>query len=497
VNRRAILAINLALFFVGAGLCFSFTLTDPRRPYLIVLTLAVTGLQALSVLVRSRWRWAARAAVGLVTALWIYEAITFGLVLGWTTPLWIRLATPALLALVVVTAARSPYGVRVPLALALGPWIVLCLLGWRRHDGMLRCADLRRLGAQAGVSVVLPTFPADLPGRCADGDAFVIGRYPRHVWEAPEGGRFLVTTQFYRDFTHDGTPLPSPLTGSICEVRRDGAPPRCFGEGTAQAIRESEGDGRLYVAAYQQGRAGERGVIYALSRDDPMRVLAERRFHDDTGEFYFDAAAGTIGVLFDQASGLVPVRASDLTDLAPGAPLPARFNPGDIRYDGARGEGLFCFAAGPLFPEGGRAFASVAFGGAPYRHRLLAPSSSYPSSWVTFTWGCDWDPATRRAFVASANLGWLGVVDVDSGRYLARPFVGIGVRAVTWDPRRRVVYLGDFLRGEVFAVDPQSGRETGRWFAGRFVRQIVLARDGRGLLVTSTAGVVRIELPAP
>ena len=37
-------------------------------------------------------------------------------------------------------------------------------------------------------------------------------------------------------------------------------------------------------------------------------------------------------------------------------------------------------------------------------------------------------------------------------------------------------------------------KETGRWFAGRFIRQALLTRDGRALLVSSTAGVVRIEL---
>jgi hypothetical protein len=489
---RAAVALDLALFFVGAGLCLSFMLTDPRRPHLWLLTAAVTLARGVSALVASRARWAGRLVVLVMTAFWIYEAVTFGLTLAWTTPVWVRVASPLLVVLVVVTARRPVAGVRVPLGLALGPWILTCLLGWRQQDGMLRCADLRRVGGQPGVSVLVPTFPADLPGRCADGDTFVIGRYPRRVWEAPEGGRFVVTTQFYGHFAHGGTPLPSRLSGSICEVRLDGSAPRCFGQGTAQAIRESEGEARLYVAAYQQKRPGHRGVLYALAREDPMRVLAERWFRDDTGEFYFDPAGDTIGVVFDQVSDLVPLRASDLT---PGAPLPVRFDPGDTRYDPARGEGIFCFAAGPLFPERGEAYASVAFRGAPFRHHLLAPSSLYPSSWATLTWGCDFDPSSRRAFVASANLGWLAVLDLDSGRYLSRRFVGIGVRAVTWDPRRRVVYLADFLRGEVFAVEPDSGRETARWFVGRFVRQTVLTRDGRALLVTSNVGVVRVELP--
>src|SRR4029077_14672653 len=133
----------------------------------------------------------------------------------------------------------------VPVSLALGAWILVCLLGWRHQEGVLRCGDLRRVKAQPGVSVILPTFPVDLPARCADGDAFVIGRYPRRVWEAPEGGRLVVTTQFYGSFSHPGVPLPSPFSGSICDAALDGSPPRCIGQGTAQAIRESEGEDRL------------------------------------------------------------------------------------------------------------------------------------------------------------------------------------------------------------------------------------------------------------
>jgi hypothetical protein len=449
---------ELALFFLGAGMCFSFIL--PQRPHFWIVTAAVTGLSTLK-----RWR-VARAILWVVMAFWVYEAVAFGLVLWWATPWWVRVATPLLL---VAAALR-----RIPLALALGPWILFCLLGWRAEEGTLRCDDLRRITAQPGVSIALPTLD-----RC-DGEQFIIGRYPRRVWEAP--GRLVVTTQFYKDFRHPGISRPSSLTGSICEVKPEGT--RCFGEGTAQEIVEA-GD-RLYIAAYQQHHPDGRGILYAVDKADPMKVLASRRFRGDTGEFYVDPKADVGGVVFDQVTDLIPVRASDLT---PGPPIPVRLDPGDTRYDMSRGEGIFCFAAGPLFPDQGTAFASVAFQGAPFRHRLLAPGGS---SWVSLSWGCDWDPAGRRAFVASANLGWLGVIDYDGGQYLRRWFVGLGVRAVTWDPARRRVYLGDFLRGEVFAVDPDTGRETGRWFAGRFVRQIVLSKDS--LLVTSNAGVVRIAL---
>jgi hypothetical protein len=465
-------AIGLALYFAGVAMCLSFLLSDPRQPHIWFFAVALTGLRAVAGL-RLRFAWPARIILGLFNALFLYEAIAFGLALAWTTPLWLRLITPLLC---LGFSFR-----RIPLSLAIGPWILWCLLGWRHQENTLRCEDLTRVRDQQNVSILIPT--ADV--KCSD-ESFVIGRYPRRLWEAPEGNRWLVTTSNVQ-FSHSGIAHPSPFTGAICGVSSTSfLGTRCFGEGTAQAIRE--GDHRLYVAAYQQRRR-ERGVLYALDPRDPMKVLAEARFLDDTGEMFVDEKADVIGLPNDQLHDLSRVRASDL---APLESLPVHFDPGDSHSQ--NGEGIFCFASGPLFPDGGQGYASIAFRSAPFAHHLLAPSSSYPSSWASFTWGCDWDPVSRRAFVASANLGWLGVIDFDSGRYLARHFVGLGIRAVTWDPQRKRLYLGDFLRGEVFAIDPESGRELGRWFAGRFVRQIVISRDGRALLVTSNAGVVRIAL---
>src|SRR5262249_28327033 len=145
------------------------------------------------------------------------------------------------------------------LSLALGPWILMCLLGWRHQENTLRCDDLTRVKTQKGVSILIPTA-----GECRDDD-LVIGRYPRRVWEAPDGGRFVVTTS-NPQFSHSGAPRPSQFTGSICDI---GASVRCFGEGTAQAIRETAD--RLYVAAYQQQNQGH-GVLYALAKKD-LRIL--------------------------------------------------------------------------------------------------------------------------------------------------------------------------------------------------------------------------------
>ncbi len=465
---------ELILFFAGSGLCLSFMLSDPSKPHIWFFLAALTALRAVR---RSR---IARAIRLCFLALYVYEAIAFGLLLGWTTPLWVRVLTPLLLLF------RWPIrGVRIPLPLALGPFILMCLLGWRHQDGMLRCEDLHRVKAQAGVSILAPTFPEEKT--CAGGDTYVVGRYPRRVWEAPEAGRFLVTTQFYRHFTHSGQPLQPKFSGSICEVKL-GESPRCFGEGTAQAIGVASD--RLYIGAYHQLKPGHRGVVYAVDKSDFTKVLQEKWFRDDTGEFYYDAPSDELGLLDDRCTELLPVRASDLS---PKDPIAVRFCPGETRFHD--GEGIFCFGPGLLATDGGHGFASIAFRAGPFRHRLLAPSNEYPSTFASLTWGCDFDPVARRAFVASANLGWLGFIDYDSGRYLARHFVGIGVRAIAWDAPRRVAWLADFLRGEVFGVDPESGREVARWFVGRFVRQLVLSRDGRSLFATSTAGLIRIELP--
>jgi hypothetical protein len=213
-----------------------------------------------------------------------------------------------------------------------------------------------------------------------------------------------------------------------------------------------------------------------------------------TATLYVDDEHDVIGLFTDQGDQMYRLRASDL---APLDPVPGPFAADQVYYDPQRHEGILCFAAGPLSTIQGEAFSAVAFRGAPFAYRPLAPSSRYPSSWIAATWGCDWDPETRRAYVAVTNLGLLEEIDYDSARITRRAFTGFGIRSVAFDPVRRRIYGARFLSGDVIAIDADTGAVVDRWFAGRFVRYVTLARDKRALLATSILGVLRIPLPEP
>src|SRR5262249_54255064 len=121
---------------------------------------------------------AGRAAIVLATAMhlfWLYLAIAFGSLLGWSTPWWAR-GLVALAALAAVFTARPSWRrVRIPLALPLGIWIAACLAGWRREEAFLRCDDLLRAAQQPGVSVVMATTREQTS--CRAGQVLPIGRY--------------------------------------------------------------------------------------------------------------------------------------------------------------------------------------------------------------------------------------------------------------------------------------------------------------------------------
>jgi len=215
-----------------------------------------------------------------------------------------------------------------------------------------------------------------------------------------------------------------------------------------------------------------------------MRILAEKEVPLKAGILYSDDRSGTIALCEDESGRLYFFRAADLAD-AGSVPVP--FNSTYVRYDQDRGEGLAC----------GRndGFVAVAFRGDPFSFRPLGLASQYPSSWLAGTWGCDWDPVGRRAYVAVASFGALEVIDYDSGRILDWGFAGFGIRAVIFDAQRRLVYMGAFPSGEVIAMDADTLAVVHRWFAGRFLRDLKLSRDGNSLLATSTLGVVRVPLP--
>jgi hypothetical protein len=174
--------------------------------------------------------------------------------------------------------------------------------------------------------------------------------------------------------------------------------------------------------------------------------------------------------------------------------IPVQMNvPGAVRYDPQRGEGVVCAAGGPGFRVGGQRFMALAARRGPPAH-LRALGADAALTWFAMTWGCEFDPVRRRAYVNLPNLGLLAALDYDSGALLRTSFVGFGMRMATLDPLRRRLYLTNFLAGYVAAVDEATGRVLRRWQVGRFPRFSTLSRDGSQLLVGTNLGIVAIRL---
>jgi hypothetical protein len=104
-------------------------------------------------------------------------------------------------------------------------------------------------------------------------------------------------------------------------------------------------------------------------------------------------------------------------------------------YDPVAGEGVGC---------GSR--LATAIRGEPFLARNFADGNSSLIEKLSLSWGCDWDPAARKVYVAVPNLGLLVKLDYDSSQVDKRWFIGPGTRSVAYDPVRRRVYLTDFLR---------------------------------------------------
>lgn len=485
-------AATVAVFALGAALACVWVQSVTPPANFAVLVAGLAGLAVLAVCGRSRIARAIGVAPLVVVHLfWIYIAVSLGTVLAWTTPPAVRWVA-ALLAVIAVLGAVLPRArFRLPTALPLGLWIAACLIGWQREDGVVRCDDYLAVRA-SGASVLVPTTD-EIEG-CRPGESLRIGHYPRRIWEAPEGGRLVMTTQRgIGQFDPPGRQVPDRFPGIVCDVPISGAP-TCFGDGKAQGLVESPERDRLFVAAWQQKFAdGSRGVLYVLPRTSPLRPLAEVRVPESVCEPYYDPRADIVGLLSDEGEVMRPVRLSDGAVLDA---VPAPIIPNDLRYDASLGEGVVCFAAGPLRQLDGAPFLSVAFRGYPFVARPLGSGRHNPTAWLSMVWGCDWDPAARRVYIADASLGLLQIVDYDSGAVVRRIPIEFGIRYVKLDDERRLLYLANFLRGDVVALDIDSGAEVGRWFVGRFVRHVELSRDRRSLFATSTVGVVQIPLDA-
>jgi hypothetical protein len=490
-------AATLLLFAAGALLGFMFLLTDASLGVPLLASALVTSAYALV-----RWRAdrrpprLLRVAAALVllgaSSLWAYELVAFASELAWTlsAPVWILVF--GLGAGVVVTHFPRWRRAEIPLVLPVGVVIAACLFGWRTEESRIDCGDYLSVVRQKSVRVLIPA--TEEQAGCEDGAQVAVNRFPRHLWESPDGRSLVFTTQLRNRAYPPSKPTPGRLSGSICVTRSDGSEaPSCFGTGTAQGLAESNVLDRLFVASWgsvlEGGRRG--GYVYALSRSDPTRVVGRRETPHLVGELFYDPEGDMLGVLSDEAEWLHPMRASTLEPLEP---VPTPVIPGDIHYDEKRREGVYCFAAGPLKTIDGAAFGAVAFSTGPYAFRPLASARSSPWLWFGFSWGCDWDPDRRRVYSAIASLGVLLTIDYDTAEVLETTYTGMGIRSVAFDRERRRVYLGSYLSGWVKAIDLDSGAVVGEWLAGRFVRTVVIARDGRRLLVSSNLGIVEINL---
>jgi hypothetical protein len=411
------------------------------------------------------------AALAACYALWTYLAVTFGTLLGWTAPAWLWAAGLAAAGAAAWTFPRPRHRLHVPIALPLGIVVAGLLSGWLREEQLTRCDDYLALAAPVELVVA---SQADFAA-CRAGEVRPSGRFPRTIWEAPQGGRLVFTTQ--------GAPIPGGIDGSICEAEIGGtARPRCVGPplNKSQGLVElPERDLLLGMQWGVQTPSGKRGsVVFELSRGAPLSILAAHWFDEPLGDGFYEPRNQTLYLFSDEMDGIHPVSLPSFTPLAT---IPIRFAPGELRYDMRRGEGVACGNA-----------TGAAIRGAPFSLRLLAPGSTSLLERISASWGCDWDPQTRQVYSTAPNLGLLNRIDYDSGRVDRRWYVGLGMRSVQYDRERRRVYFTNFLRGEVVALDEESGQLVGRWFVGRFSRWVRLTRDRRALLATSNLGIVRI-----
>lgn len=471
------------LYAVGAFSGFVFLKSPLSWTATVVAALVTMCLFVAS----ARWspgkawrvaRAASRVLLLTVHGFLCYETACFSSVLGWTWPGWVIASWVVLVGAWVLTSRSAWRGPRVPVVLVLGVASAASLWGWVREESQVRCDDYLAALSDPAVRVVVPTRP-DLAS-CAPGEVRPIGHYPRKVADAR--GRVLFTTQA-GDWSD---PSADTLPGAVCEVPLPGVQPSCAFEGKAHAIREAP-DGTVLVGFMRWGEgSGRPGALMALPPGgglEPARVVEV----DQSGELFVDPGLDHVGLFGDRQDRFTLVEASSFRVVHEEV---GRWNPGETRYDPVRHEGVLCGAAplGTLLQESG--YLAWAF--------RLVPRESHPLGeglWVeaALSWGCDVDFERRRVFASVANLGLVVEMELDTGRVTRSRFVGLGLRSVLLDRSRGRLYVADFLRGTVRELDAGSLAVLRTWFAGRYVRDIVPARDGRGLLVTSNLGVVRIQ----
>lgn len=474
---------SIVMFVVGSALAMS-VLYGPLQSYvwMAFVSFLCTGWwiglgigSTDSSLVRSLG-WVCRAAVLGCHALWIYLAAVFGFLLGWTVPAWLCIVVGACLVAVVATARRSRDRFHVPLVIPLGIWIAALLSGWLAEEHLLRCDDY--LSLRPPVELIVPGDGR--LAKCQPGEVRPSGRFPRTIWEAPDGERLVFTTQ--------GRQAPGGIDGSVCEADvRTGVISKCVGRplNKAQGLLDFPDRDRLLVVQWGiLSPAGVSGsVLFEVPRSTPLEILNEHWFDEMFADGFFDRRTSTLHLFSDRYNGLHRV---SLPGFERRSALPYEFAPGEHHYDRAIEEGVACGS-----------HLGAAIGGDPVTLRYFAEGSYSFLDHLSVTWGCDWDPQSRKVYTTIPNLGLLARIDYDTGRVEKRWFVGPGMRSVAYDRVRQRVYFTNFLRGYVVAFDERSERVVDRWFVGRFSRWVRLTRDGSALLATGNLGIARIPLDAP
>ena len=153
----AVVVAESALFFAGAALGSIFLGSTFGWPALAIAAALATGLHFAA---GKRWAgraWLVRpiAATALLSlyGVWAYLAIVFGWLLAWTISSAFAVAILSMAVVALVTLRRPIAGMRVPLVLPLGAWIAVCLLGWVREDGVIRCGDYLRFRSDPSVTL--------------------------------------------------------------------------------------------------------------------------------------------------------------------------------------------------------------------------------------------------------------------------------------------------------------------------------------------------------
>ena len=458
---------TLGLYFLGVALIMHVVpSTGPvsRFGVAAALTAILSGASARPRGVVGRvGRWAA-IVVTLLTLLCFLQIGYLGIMIfGWAARWWMRLLMVAAGLGTLATAVPARPVVRVPLVLLLGLFAIMYRLSGP-DDLSIRCDDYLRAKAQPGVEVLIPTTLAEL--QCRPGEQLAVTRYPRTLWEAPEGDRFVITSQNDSQvgwFAGRGRKVESRLAGSFCEVFVDPSRPvNCLGEHIADGIVPIDPHGRLVVGQWNRhGRSGSK--VWAVTQRTPMRLLAERAYESTTAGGFYDRASGLLGIGFDSGIGIDYL---DPVTLAPAAPpVRTRVQGFNARFDSEHGEGILCAAPGPFEPIDGQGYLSIAFHGVPFSRHLLGSTRQYPWARLVAAAGCDWDPDTRVVWLSIFSLGPVIPLHYDTGRVLGGPIAWTvpGVRVVLLDKARQRLYLATWAPST--RASPPTARPS--WRPGR------------------------------